>query len=155
MRFEFPFSEFAEINKWDMSRLNTRRSQYEISVVVWEWDKIVNLVLLEFKCFDNVLNLQTEQVNKKNFVIECHYDFVQPYFHLLDLWTKIKVCNYLLSLFITQSILSSNIAKRFGGVKGVYFSPTKPMRLLLLISYTNWRGVPKSRWCLRAKGCVL
>jgi len=54
-----------------------------------------------------------------------------------------------------KSLLSSNMARRLGGVKGVSFSPTNPIRLLLLISSTNCRGVPKSRWCLNAKGCVL
>lgn len=116
MSFEFPLSELTEIDKWDESCLYARRSQYKIRVVIWEWDKIVDLVLLEFECFENVLNLQTEQVYEENFVIECNYDFVQPYFNLFDLRTKIEVCYYLLSFFITQSILSSNIAKRFGGV---------------------------------------
>jgi len=36
------------------------------------------------------------------------------------------------------------MASLFGGVKGVSFSPTIPIRLVLLISSTNWRGVPKS-----------
>lgn len=44
-----------------------------------------------------------------------------------------------------KNILSSNMAKRFGGVNGVYFSPTIPIKLLLLISSTNCNGVPKSR----------
>jgi hypothetical protein len=47
------------------------------------------------------------------------------------------------------------MANRFGGVKGVYFSPTIPIRLLLLISSTNCSGVPKSRSCRSAKGWVL
>jgi hypothetical protein len=52
-------------------------------------------------------------------------------------------------------ILSSNMASRLGGVNGVSFSPTIPIRLVLLISSTNWRGVPKSLSCRRANGCVL
>ena len=44
-----------------------------------------------------------------------------------------------------KNIRSSKIAKRFGGVNGVYFSPTIPIKLLLLMSSTNCNGVPKSR----------
>ena len=47
------------------------------------------------------------------------------------------------------------MANLFGGVKGVYFSPTKPIRFVRLISYTNCKGVPKSRWCLSANGWTL
>lgn len=100
MCFKFPFCKLTEINEWDIACLCAGRSHDKIVVVVGHGDEVVDLVLLEFECLDDVLDLQTEQIDKENFIVECHYDFVQPYFDLLYLRTKIKVCDYLLPLCI-------------------------------------------------------
>lgn len=77
---------------------------------------------------------------------------------LLALFWMGRSCLRLFFVFLRKiiiCILSSKMARRFGGVNGVYLYPTNPIRLVLPISSTNWSGVPKSRWCLSANGCRL
>jgi hypothetical protein len=85
MSFELPLSELTEINKRNITRLYTRRSKYKICVLIGQRDQIIDLVLLKFKCLNNVFYLKTVQIDKKDFIIECHYNFIQSYFYLFYL----------------------------------------------------------------------
>jgi len=126
--------------------------QDEVVGVVGEGDEVVDLVVLEFGSLDDVLDFEVEEVDQEDLVIQRDHYLVQPDLHLPYLRTEVHLRDYLLPLSITKTLLSSNIANRFGGVYGVYFYPTRAIRLLLLISSTNWSGVPKSRCLLRRKG---
>lgn len=84
-----------------------------------------------------MLDFHTVQIYKEGFVVESHHDLILSYPHLLYFGVECEIGDYLLAFLIRRTVLSSNIANRLGGVKGVSFSPTRPMRLLLLINSTN------------------
>lgn len=92
-----------------------------------------------------MLNLHSVKIHKKHLIVQCHYYLILSYLDLHDLGIEGEISNDLLCFCIGKVLLSSKMASLLGKVKGVSFSPTRPMRLVLLISYTNWRGVPKSR----------
>ena len=130
-------------------------SHDEVVEVIGERHQIVDLVLLKLEGFDDVLNLHGVEVHKKDLVVECDYYLILPYLDLHDLGIEGDIGDDLLCFCVGEVVLSSKMASRLGRVKGVSFSPTSPMRLVLLISYTNCRGVPKSRSWRSAKGWVL
>ena len=67
-----------------------------------------------------MFDLKSEEVDKENFVKESHYYLIESYFNLLDMGAKRKVGDYFLCFFkLLRYLLSSNIAKRLGGVNGV------------------------------------
>jgi hypothetical protein len=155
MRLDLPLGEPPEVDEEDMSVLHARSCEDEVVVLVGKRDQVVDLIFFESEGFDDVLDLHGEEVDQEHLVVEGNNDLVLPDFDLLDFGVKGQVCNDLLGSCIGGEVRSSKIASLLGGVKGVSFSPTRPIRLLLLISSTNCRGVPKSLSCLRAKGCVL
>ncbi len=75
-------------------------SHYEIIIVVAQGNQIVDLVLLESESLNDMLDLQSKQVNQKYFVVESHYNFFLPHLYLLNPRMKTQVRDYLLSLFI-------------------------------------------------------
>jgi hypothetical protein len=104
-----------------------------------------------------MFDFHVEQIDHEDLVVECDYDFILTNADHFYYWLKTQICNNSLSFFscINYCLLSSKIASRFGCVNGVYFCPTNPIKLLLLIIYTICKGDPKSRSCFKAKGWVL
>lgn len=85
MSFNFPFCEFAEVDEGDVTSFYAGSSEDEIILSAGQRDKVVYLIFLKPEGFDDVLDFQVEQMDKKHFVVECYYDLIQSDFELLNL----------------------------------------------------------------------
>lgn len=120
-----------------MPVVNTRSRHDEVVEIIGQRHQIIDLVFLKLEGFDDVLDLHRVKVHKKDLVVQSHYYLILPYLDLHYLGIEGEICDDLLGFCIGKALLSSKMASRLGKVKGVSFSPTRPIRLVLLISYTN------------------
>lgn len=91
-------------------------SHDEVVEVIRQRHQIIDLVLLKFEGFDDVLNLHRVQVNKKDLVEECDYDFILAYLDLHDLGIEGEISDDLLRFWIDEGVLSSKMASLLGKV---------------------------------------
>lgn len=91
-------------------------SHDEVVEVIGQRHQIIDLVLFKFEGFDDVLNLHRVQVNKKDLVKECDYDFILAYLDLHDLGIESEISYDLLRFWIDEGVLSSKMASLLGKV---------------------------------------
>lgn len=59
-----------------MANLNAWSCKNKISRKTRERNHIIDLILLKFKGFDNMLDLKFEEVDEEYFIVESNYNFV-------------------------------------------------------------------------------
>jgi hypothetical protein len=59
-----------------MAIINMRHCKYEIVIVIRKRNQIVNLILLEFECLNDMLNLHTQQIHQKHLIINSHHNLI-------------------------------------------------------------------------------
>lgn len=69
MRFYLPLGQSPEIDQQDMPVVDPRSSHDEVVEVIRQGHQIIDLVLLKFEGLDDVFNLHSVQVHKKDFVV--------------------------------------------------------------------------------------
>ena len=68
MRFYLPLGQPPQIDQQDMPVVHSRSSHDKVVVVIRQRDQVIDLIFLKLEGFDDMLNLHSVEINKKDLV---------------------------------------------------------------------------------------